>query len=166
MRVRTAKPPDADAVCELHRASIRACGPTTYDDEQVAAWAKGCHPSGYVDAMADNTLTFLVAEADADLCGFGSVKFTPPEWARRAEAELTGLYVHPDHVLNGVGTRLLARLELHARNQGVERLAVTASLNAVSYYRDQGYRQEGSHTHEFSTDTGVTGTVVELTRAL
>ncbi len=51
----------------------------------------------------------------------------------------------------GLGTRLLARAEEIARGQGYRRMAIIAAVGTRGYYRQRGYRLEGTYmTRELS----------------
>jgi len=137
--VREATERDADAMLDLHVASIRALGPDAYDDEQVEAWAytEG-GPSYPID---DPEHVVVVAETDDDcLAGLGDVS--------SSEDELYAVYVHPDHTGAGVGTAILNRLETAARDCGCETLELTASKNAVGFYEQAGHDRLGLVEHE------------------
>lgn len=166
MHVRPGEPADTEAVAELHREAILTNGPAAYDSAQVAAWAEGTEPRGYVEPMMDAAVTFLVAEEYERVLGFGSLHHEPPSWDETADGEVTGLYVHPNAQRQGAGTLLLDSLESEARALGIERCAVTASLNAISFYEEAGYERVGRHEHSFSGENSETATVVEMVRRL
>jgi putative acetyltransferase len=197
VRVREARPGDADAVRTVHRASILGLGTGAYSREQVEAWAAGAESADYA-AIDDGAYHFVVAEVagdgDADgngsvgeggdgiddgrddgipgaggVVAFGSLKLAAPEgYGAAVDAEVTGVYVHPDAAREGVGTAVIETLEARARAEGVERLGLTASANAVPFYEARGYDRGRERDHEFSAgeDTGVEGRVVEMVRPL
>lgn len=167
MRVREATPSDADAVREVHRASIEGLGPAAYAKEQVEAWARGCETAEY-SAIDEDDCYFVVAE-DESVVGFGSLRFSSPDGYEAAvDAEVTGLYVHPSVARRGVGSAMLADLEHRAREEGVRTLGLTSSLNAVPFYASQGYERVREYDHEFSGHAaiGVEGRVVEMRKEL
>lgn len=140
VHVRPATPEDAPAVLALHRAAIRERGPTAYDDRAVAAWARRGDPDDY--PIGDPDHEFLVAERDGAVAGFGDLALD--------EAEIVGVYVHPDHQRRGVGRALVERLESVARDRGHDALELVASLNAVGFYRVLGYERVRPERHETS----------------
>jgi putative acetyltransferase len=194
VRVREARPGDADAVRAVHRASILGLGTGAYSREQVEAWAAGAESADYA-AIDDDAYHFVVAEA-ADgggnrsedggsdgsqderdgatpgaggIVAFGSLKLAAPAGYEAAvDAEVTGVYVHPDAAREGVGTAVVETLEARARAEGVDQLGLTASANAVPFYEARGYDRGRERDHEFSAgeDTGVEGRVVEMVRPL
>jgi putative acetyltransferase len=139
-----------------------------YDDEQVAAWARGLDPEGYPIETADR---FVVAEAQGAVVGFGELAVDPGEYlAAPVDAEVRAVYVRPEVAREGVGSALLADLEAAARERGAETLGLWASLNAVPFYESQGYARVGERTHEFSgadeRAPGIEARVVEMRREL
>lgn len=169
MRIREATPEDTEAIRDVHVASIEELGTETYSQEQVAAWARGCESAGYTSAITSDQLEFIVAETDDGIVGFGSLKLAPPDgYEAPADAEITGVYVHPSVVRTGVGTRLYTELERRARTHDVQLLGLSASLNAVPFYESHGYERVRTYSHEFSSheSTGVTGQIVEMKKRL
>ncbi|MEG2034226.1 MAG: GNAT family N-acetyltransferase, partial [Janthinobacterium sp.] len=53
--------------------------------------------------------------------------------------EVDAVFVDPACAGLGIGKRLLAALELLARQRGIVRLHLSASLNAVPFYRGAGF---------------------------
>lgn len=169
MEVREATAADADAVRRVHRASIEGLATEAYDREQVDAWAAGCESADYAAAIEANEGAYVVAESEGRTVGFGSLQLAPPGGYEAAvDAEVTGVYVHPSVAREGVGSRVYGELERRARERGVRTLGLEASRNAVPFYEAHGYERVTERTHEFSAheSTGVTGTVVEMTKDL
>ncbi len=168
MHVRDATASDAEAVREVHAASIAAFGPAAYDCEQVEAWGSGVESADYAAIDAEE-FEFVVAEADGDVVAFGSLLLAAPDGYRAAvDAELTAVYVHPEAGRSGVGSTVLAALEDRAREASVESLGLASSLNAVGFYERHGYERVRERAHEFSSgeSTGVEGRVVEMATEL
>lgn len=169
MRVREAILSDIEAVRPVHCKSITELGRDEYTQEQVDAWANGCESADYSATIDSEDLLFIVAEADGDVVGFGSLQFdSPDEYEVTVDAEVTGVYVHPAVVRQGVGTHIYADLERQARERDVRTLGLSASLNAVPFYESHGYEQIREYAHEFSSHeaTGVEGIVVEMKKTL
>lgn len=158
VRIRPASLEDASDIRALHVASIRALGPRSYDEEQVAAWAtKDDGPDSY--PIGDDGHHFVVAEREQAIVAFGHV-------VPRAES-VRAVYVHPDHVGSCVGSTVLAHLEGYALGCGTPRLGLWASLNAVGFYQRMGYRSVRDEAIEKSNDgSTVTIPVVEMLKSL
>lgn len=168
MEIRDATGNDAPAIRRVHEASIRGLGPETYDDRQVEAWAAGCASADYAASIDEDGSEFVVAEDDGTILGFGSLSHDADDYPIHVDTEVTAVYVAPSAAREGVGTAILDELETRARARGAERLVLTASQNAVPFYRRHGYVRHRSIQHEFSPgeSTGVTGTVVEMVKPL
>ena len=182
--LRDAVPADAEAVRDVHAASVRGLGPAAYDDEQVAAWAGNRDPADY-DTTPDDA-DFVVAERDGRVVGFAELRphgggyfetVRPGPWT----GEVRAVYVHPDAAGEGVGSALLAELERRARGRDLSALGLHASLNAVPFYEARGYERVVELDHEFGEseahsvsgsrtesdgDGPVTSTVVEMRKRL
>lgn len=168
MEIRDATPDDVPAIRQVHEASIRGLGPEAYDDRQVDAWAAGCATADYAAGIDESESEFVVAILEETVVGFGSLSHDAAEYPIEVDAEVTAVYISPSVARQGVGTAILAELEERARARGADRLVLTASRNAVPFYRRHGYTRHRSIEHEFSADesTGVTGTVVEMVKRL
>lgn len=153
-------------MCALHGAAIRRLGAAAYDDHQVDAWDRDREPSDY--PVDEPGVTFLVAQRDDRIVGFGECRPEPADYFESVPAtygEIRAVYVHPDAAREGVGSALLDRLERAASDAGVAGLGLWASKNAVGFYERRGYDRLGVRCHEFG-DSGVTGAVVEMAREL
>lgn len=141
--VRPATPGDRARIRECHVAAIRARGPDSYDERQVAAWAdKGDPVDDY--PVTDDAHHVVVAElptvdgAGEEVVGYGHLVPT--------ESEVRAVYVHPDARGQGVGTAVLESLESRARDLRLDDLTLWASLNAVGFYERAGYEPAGRET--------------------
>ncbi|WP_154224495.1 GNAT family N-acetyltransferase [Marinicella rhabdoformis] len=58
-----------------------------------------------------------------------------------AEKCVKSLYVDPKHSGNGIGTRLLNRIERFADRKSADKLHLKASTNSISFYKNKGYKK-------------------------
>ncbi|WP_436348045.1 GNAT family N-acetyltransferase [Natronorubrum sp. FCH18a] len=140
--LREATSADAESIGDTHAASIRALGPDAYDERQVRAWLSNVPPDRY--PLEDPDHHVVVAEledGDDEIVGFGVLDYDSDGRDDRSTGEIGAVYVHPDHVREGVGRAILAALESAARDAGLETLVLTASRNAIDFYRRQGYEE-------------------------
>ena len=150
--IRPATPADADALCALHKASVKALCLGAYTAEEIEAWLREREPQGFRHAMTDGGETMLVAECEGAVVGFASIK----------ETVLFGLYVDPARG-RGAGRVLLAAAEDEVRRRGASVLSLQATLNAVPFYRQHGFmRQERSTVRRGGRDLAV----LDMTKAL
>lgn len=82
--------------------------------------------------------TCVVAEIGGAPAGFATVLPRPD-----GEAELDGLFVHPDRQRLGLGRALVASVAYLARAMGAEVLHVIANDDANAFYRAVGFIETG-----------------------
>lgn len=157
--IRDARPDDAPRIRDIHLAAIEELGPQAYDPEQVTAWAHDRDPTNY--PINTTETVFVVATTDEDVVGFGWLTTTPGEYLDAAvDGEITAIYVHPDFAREGVGSRIYAALETAAIDRGLDSLGAWATLNAIPFYRKQGFTRVTDQQVEYDD---VTIPVVEMT---
>jgi Acetyltransferase (GNAT) domain len=118
------------------RAAILAKGCGYYEQPMVDAWvADGAaeRVQRYEQQIADPELITLIAESGDDVLGFVI--------ADPVNSELCTIYVKPNDS-GRVGRALLAEAEMLAFRTS-DRLTLVASLNAVQFYAENGYVDEG-----------------------
>jgi putative acetyltransferase len=143
--IRPATPADAEALCALHKASVRTLCLGAYTAAEIEAWLRDREPQGFRHAMTDGGETMLVAEHNGAIVGFASIK----------ETVLFGLYVDPA-TGRGAGRVLLLAAEDEVRRRGASILSLQATLNAVPFYRQHGFmRQERSTVRRGGRDLPV-----------
>ncbi|MGI4788253.1 MAG: GNAT family N-acetyltransferase [Janthinobacterium lividum] len=131
IKIRPATVEDRQALWQVHTSSIRQSAVSHYNTVQIEAWAGRL----VADYYTPDPEVFIVAEADsAGIVGFGEISI---QWA-----EITAVFVAPDYSRHGIGSRLLQALEEIAIRHGLTQLVLDASLNAVAFYENAGYRQE------------------------
>ena len=150
--LREATSADAESIADTHAASIRELGPAAYDDRQVRAWLSNVPPERYPLEDPDHHVVVAELEGGVEIAGFGVLDYDP-DGRDDLTGEVGAVYVHPDHVREGVGRAILAALESAASDAGLETLVLTASRNAIDFYRRQGY--EGVETVSLEMEAGV-----------
>lgn len=79
-----------------------------------------------------------VLERDGEVLGFSErSRLSAREW------ELEGLFVDPEALRSGHGTRLLIDLYELAHDEGVRWISVTANPGAVPFYEARGFERRG-----------------------
>jgi GNAT superfamily N-acetyltransferase len=120
-----ALPGQAETLRHLARASKQHWG---YDPDFMQAWTH------------DQTLTaefiahhpVFCAETDGDIAGFYALEWTPQS------CELKHLWIHPDYIGQGMGTRLFEHLIAHLQARGTKRCKIVAEPHAEGFYRRMG----------------------------
>lgn len=181
VRIRPARLEDAEEILALHQASIRELASGAYSPAQIESWTQkpdGTEP--YEVSIRDDTRHMVVAErarpakSDSRTERAGSDRGERPAsrdgelvgWGRLDlnDGEVSAVYTHPDHAREGVGSAILGHLEGVARNVGMERIHLWASLNAVPFYERAGFEAMGETLHE--TSGGVVIECVEMEKGL
>jgi len=141
IEIRPMRNEDARAFLEVHRAAVH--GTAAKDYPRAVIEDRAClpitdeHIEG-VRANRDREIR-LLAEIDGEIVGLGAIVL--------ATSELRACYVAPGAARKGVGSALVRQLERIAREHGVERLELDASLTSERFYVSLGYqvRERGEH---------------------
>ncbi len=148
LTIRPARPNDAIAMTQVHREAILSKAAGHYQRSTLDAWAVGATPDRIArveQQISDPEFIVLLAEAGDEVIGYGV--------AVPSRQQLRALYVK-SNAIGRVGSALLTELEQHAFRTS-EVLTCDASLNAVGFYRANGYREEGRVEHVLSSGVSV-----------
>ena len=127
--LRPALPADMAALWALRTAAVRVSCATHYAPEQISVWTASPVPASYAALLAaGNGIVGLQGE---DIAGYAMLDAD--------KHEVDAVFVDPAQAGLGIGKRLLAALERLARERGIARLHLSASLNAVAFYRAAGF---------------------------
>lgn len=166
LAIRLATPDDAAAVTRVFHTAIHGKAACSYDAEQLAAWCAGRDETQFRRELERGVNPFLVAvlppgttqtppipSANVDaapvpppspcVVGFGALRGD----------EVAYLYAAPQ-APPGTGGALLRELERRAVEQGWPELRLTASLNALDFYKEHGYRELRRDIRTMSVDGG------------
>lgn len=127
--IRHAVPEDADSIWHVRTRAIRELCRHSYSDKEIAAWASSRVPPSFADVILNTE--FFVAENESEIIGHA---FLDP-----STGEIAAVFVSPDYVRTGIGSRLLTRLEQRAQAMGLASLWLSATLNATEFYNAAGY---------------------------
>ncbi|MCK6438783.1 MAG: GNAT family N-acetyltransferase [Planctomycetes bacterium] len=153
--IRRGTPADARGIRDAHIASIRGLCVTHYSQAQVDVWSSPRPLERYRKAMTEKGESYFVAAQGRRVVGFAAWK----------DEELCAIYIHPRVAGQGVGKRLLEQAERDAMRKGVRRFRMHASLNALPFYRSQGYRVYRYAMHPLRR-SGITIRCAKMTKRL
>lgn len=136
MKIRRYNFEDAEAHAEVHRQSVRGIASEHYRDEIIEAWASK-EPE---DSPLDEEKVRFVAEEDGEIVGFSDYN--------KETNELSGLYIKPEYTGEGIGKKLLDKVEEDARKNGLEQLWCKSTITAKDFYQKHGYELIEETTHE------------------
>jgi putative acetyltransferase len=128
--VRRAKLEDAEQICQVHIASVRELCKSDYIPEQIEAWVGKLTHEGYRQAIENPNKIMFVAEIEGAIAGFSDL----------FENQVNAVYVHPSYARKGVGRLLLNVVEKEAIARQINKLQLSASINAKPFYQACGYQ--------------------------
>ena len=143
------KPEDLDDILELQANAIRTLL-STYNLHQIESLVRS---QKAVRLNEKEKETIFVAELKDEIVGFAcfSVQCNI----------IGGVYVNPDFVRKGIGTRLLQEIEKLAVENHHRKIQVISSLPSVNFYQSNNYYKAFNHVFHFEPETGVACTVLQ-----
>ena len=86
------------------------------------------------DGNETNAFHILVCSLDGQAKGVGRIHFVTPQ-----QGQIRYMAIEPTLRNNGLGTKILLRLENYAKSKNIESIIINARENAVGFYRKHGY---------------------------
>jgi len=125
---------DAPVLLDLFRQTVRRVNSKDYNPEQIAAWSSdSIDPEVWAQRFEGRQTT--VAVNGDQLVGFAELTM---------DGAIDRFYVHAEYQGRGLGGRMLAILLKKARELGLKRLTVEASITAKPFFESQGFTHLGS----------------------
>lgn len=137
--IRQSKPEDLESISQLQADSLRTL--SLYSSNQIESLIRSQKIPKF-----QSYETIFVAEYDNKIVGFAYFLIF-------LEFRVNGIFVHPNFMRRGIGTKLLNAIEEVAIERKCRVINVMASLSSVDFYKANGYeviRKSGFHS-EFST---------------
>jgi len=128
LTIRPATPADVPALSDLIRRTVRLSNASDYPAEVVELIAADNAPDKVAQRLAERDV-FVCFEGQRLVGTIGL-----------ESDKLRSLFVEPSLQGKGVGARLVAHLEAHARKAGVTELLLSSSITARGFYERLGYR--------------------------
>jgi len=144
------RPGRVDEGALLKEIAIRSKAHWGYGLERVREWAD----HGDFSPEMLQKLALYVGEAGGRVIAWASVE------KRGETAWLADLWVEPEWIGKGIGSRLFRRAAEHAREAGAARMEWEAEPNALGFYEKMGGRYVRDSTSEWGRTLTVMG--VEL----
>jgi putative acetyltransferase len=135
--IREAVVDDAEEMKNLHHRSVLELCSADYEIEQLEDWIHE-HPLEKYQQRLMVHRSFI-AEIDGKMVGY--VRWNP------ASNELCSIFVHPDHVRQGIATKLMKTAYEDVQSFGVNELWLDASLTAVPFYESEGWERVNQMMH-------------------
>jgi GNAT superfamily N-acetyltransferase len=147
VRIRDAKPDDAEAACAVLRASIIELCAADHNNDPVLLerWLANKQPEIVAGWIAQPERGVLVAVEDDTILAVGSVGNT---------GEITMNYVSPHARFRGVSRALLAALEARAAERGNTVCHLHSTETAHRFYLANGYVDDGEPIRKFGMNSG------------
>ncbi|MFP8875521.1 MAG: GNAT family N-acetyltransferase [Myxococcota bacterium] len=124
-----------------------------YSPEVLEVWADAKLSEGFVRQVGDH---FYVATVDDRIVGTGMVNLE--------SGKVDAVLVDPGCMGRGIGKQLLGHLESLARSEGLERLKLESTLNAVRFYRSVGF--VGDRISRYDSPSGVSLDCVSMVKSI
>jgi putative acetyltransferase len=138
LKVRKYSEEDAEEKRRLHLKTIREVNARDYSDKRIGAWTIFDEDN----SVEEDTTERWVAEEEGKIVGFAD--YIP------GKARITGIYVHPDFLRQGIGSKLLEKIVKDARRKGIEELRCESSVTAKDFYSENGFEVVKEVVHETS----------------
>ena len=126
---RAATGADISAMWELRTLAVRAGCAAHYPAAVIETWCASAPPASL--PLLVELGSAMVAQEDGRVVGFAVLD--------RARGEVYAAFVDPAHQGRGIALDLLRRLEALAQAHRLERLFLSAALNAVGFYERAGF---------------------------
>ncbi len=137
MKIREYTFDDAEAHAEVHRESVRGIASKDYRDEVIEAWAS---KEPEESPLEDEKKRFVAETEDGEVVGFSDYN--------KETNELSGLYIKPDFSGQGLGEKLLQKVEANAKKNGLDHLWCKSTITAKDFYEKHGYKLQKETIHE------------------
>lgn len=126
---RPATQADLATMWALRTRAVRASCASHYPADVIDAWCASPAPDSLPGLVAAGGA--LVAEQDGCMLGYAILDLD--------RGEIDAVFVDPGRQRGGIAVRLLAALDTMAIDRGIDRLFLSASLNAVPFYQRAGF---------------------------
>jgi len=145
INIRNAIQVDIEQFKVVIESSILAFCKDYYTTDQIDALL-GQYPDAALYTKWIDDRVLIVAENENSVIGFAQYN---PE-----NNSVEAIHVSPKYACNGIGSKLVKKIEEIAKSQGADKITLGASLNAVDFYAKCGYRKK--EITEYKCNNGIT----------
>ncbi len=148
MRIRTARAADAEAITEVHIASMRETYRDLFAAEELARIDARDRADRWRDHLTEGSSITLLAEVDGRIAGFvcfGACR--DEEVSPEAVGEVMAIYVDPDMWGLGFGEALMLAALARLRSGGSAEVVlwvIEGNHRAIGFYERLGFKPDGS----------------------
>lgn len=135
IEIRKAVKDDIEQFKEVAKTSIMEFCKDFYAPDQINALL-GQFPEHDLYSKWIEERVLIVAESNGRIVGFA--QYNPDI------SHIEAVHVLPSYAFNGVGKRLVNKIEEIATSQGATKINLGSSLNAMSFYEKCGYKRKES----------------------
>ncbi|KAA0944809.1 MULTISPECIES: GNAT family N-acetyltransferase [unclassified Pseudomonas] len=153
LEIRRATPNDGQVAFDIRLQAIRSQCIGAYTEEQMLAWTRGSAEDGY-GALMDKHFYLGCIEGEEVATGMLDLD----------NDEVGALFVLPGFIGRGIGKKILAHLESLARELGLKKVILDATLNAGDFYRRCGYT--GSEKAIYHSPSGLQLACIPMVKSL
>jgi predicted GNAT family N-acyltransferase len=139
-QIREARPGDEAAIHEAHMRSIREVCVKDHGEDEIKGW--GYRPLGnrWIDAIKNGFV--WVIECEQKVFGLAYIRIFEEDG--ETHANIHGLYLTPEVLGKGFGSKLMRIMLDKARASQVKKVTLQSSITAHEFYKHFGFDDCGS----------------------
>jgi putative acetyltransferase len=128
MDIRPAQEEDYSDIAQLRAQTIRSVNAKDYPEDIIEHWSAKVGVEDFRNTA--NACKRWVAVKTGKIIGFCEHTF---------DGEISRMYVHKNHLREGIGSQLLEVAENSLRQQGCKEVQIESTITAKSFYENNGY---------------------------
>lgn len=148
---RAATPEDLPDLWSLRTRAVRATCASHYPPETIAVWSAAEPPATMPLLLGAGG--GIVVEEGGIIVGYAILDTD--------SGEVDAVFVEPSRQGGGIGQALMQTLDAMAREAGLDKLFLSASLNAVVFYERAGFRVLRERMYPHRSGIAIPGMVME-----
>lgn len=131
MRVRRARPDEAEQCWLVRNLAIRDGCRNSYKPEILQAWTPDGMPESYREVIRANPF-FVIEGPDSRPVATGFLDLS--------SGSVEAIFTLPEHAGKGLAGKIIEAIKGEARQRGVTRLTLASTPNAQTFYERHGFR--------------------------